>query len=164
VGSDRVAVIVCTEERKVTPDLLREMSNTLIATHEWRTRDTHFGEGNTGKWSYWYHSDWLRREDWSEIVDPGYKPCPRCDGTGTTRRSGGAECPVCSGRPWRDVWDFGGACPVEWVRPALDAGLVYWKPHYVLTPDGRLHPWHWFGTALAEFPGCFVVPMQAGLS
>jgi hypothetical protein len=164
VGSERIAVIVPTGERPVTADLLRAASNLLISFREWREVETHFGIGCTGKFSYWVHFDWLERDDGSKPIPAEYRPCPQCAGTGTEPDRESVACHVCLGRPWRDVWEFEVGYPVTWIRTAFESGQIERRPHYLICPAGRLHPWTWFEVALREFDGCWLVPMLAGLS
>ncbi len=159
MGADRVAVIVCCGERPVTRDLLRHLSDALIAAHQHMVLDTHFGEGSRGKYEYWYHFDWLLPEE-APAGDAEPWPCPRCGGAGTVPP--GLRCPVCDGGPPRADWGFGVGYPVEWVREAFAGGQIERRPNYVLGPDGRLYPWWWFERALSEYPGCWVVPMYGG--
>lgn len=164
MGSERIAVIVAPGDQRVTPDYLRAASNLLISFREWREVETHLGTGCTGKFSYWVHFDWLERDDGTKPVPAEYQPCPRCAGTGTEPGLGPVECRACLGYPWRDVWHFEVAYPVEWIRSEFESGRVERRPHYLICPGGRLHPWTWFEFALRNFDGCWLVPMLAGLS
>ncbi|MBN9519168.1 hypothetical protein J0H58_11715 [bacterium] len=161
MGADRIAVIVCCGDRPVTPELLRGLSDALLAAHEAVMLDTHAGEGWRGRYDYWLYADWLMPAP-TPTVAPApaeYRPCPGCDGDGTLA---GAPCPVCGGRAWRADWDFGVGHPVAWVREAVAAGRTEGRPNWVLGPDGRFRPWWWFDRALAEYPGCWVVPVRGG--